>query len=91
MLAASSAASRSNSASRSRFFSPSVVRKSVQRERMLPAMCFMTMAIEFDSGPIVEKKCSSGTCAIAASASRRYLRSSAIAPRRYSAPATPAS
>ena len=40
-----------NSLSRLRFgFSPSVVRKSVQRERMLPAMCFTMIAIELASG-----------------------------------------
>ena len=43
-------ASISNSASRSRSgFSPSVVRKSVQRDCMLPARCFITIAMLFDS------------------------------------------
>ena len=41
----------SNSWSRLRSgFSPSLVRKSVKRERMLPARCLTRMAIEFDSG-----------------------------------------
>jgi len=42
----------SNSESRLRSgFSPSEVRKSVQRERMLPAMCFTMTAMEFDFAP----------------------------------------
>ena len=41
----------SNSVSRLRSgFSPSLERKSVQRERMFPAMCFTMTAIEFDFG-----------------------------------------
>ena len=60
----------SNSVSRLRSgFSPSVTRKSVQRERMLPAMCFTMMAMEFDSASSTLKRPSSGHCSIARSAS----------------------
>jgi hypothetical protein len=49
--AARSVGGSSNSESRLRSgFSPSVVRKSVQRDRMLPVMCLTISAIEFDSG-----------------------------------------
>ena len=40
-------------------FSPSVVRKSVQRESMLPAICLMMTAMLFDSSSMVRKKSSS--------------------------------
>ena len=46
-----------NSRSRLRSgFSPSVVRKSVKRERMLPARCFTMMATLLDSGLGLGKK-----------------------------------
>src|SRR5260221_171683 len=54
----------SNSLSRLRSgFSPSVVRKSFQRERMLPAMCFTMTAMQLDSASISAKGASSGHCA----------------------------
>jgi|GEM_PF-4364769 hypothetical protein len=55
-------------------FSPSVVRKFVQRERMLPVMCFTTSAMEFASGSKVAYSCSSVAWAMAASASFLYWR-----------------
>src|SRR5579864_1330747 len=65
----------SNSWSRKRSgFSPSLVRKSVKRERILPARCFTRIAIEFDSGSSVRKKSSSRSCAIAPSPMRLYPR-----------------
>ena len=67
--AARVAGGSTNSLSRLRFgFSPSVVRKSVQRERMLPAMCFTMIAIELASLSRTAKSCSSVTCSIARSA-----------------------
>ena len=61
--------SASNSLSRLRSgFSPSAVRKSVQRDRMLPATCFMMSAMLLASASIVAKSCSSVICAIALSA-----------------------
>src|SRR5579871_4131438 len=50
----------SNSRSRCRSgFSPSLLRKSVKRDRMLPARCLTRMATEFDSGSRVTKNSSS--------------------------------
>ncbi len=50
----------SNSRSRKRSaFSPSVVRKSVKREPMFPAMCFTITATEFDSASNVANSSSS--------------------------------
>src|SRR5215208_2415163 len=49
-------------------FSPSEVRKSVQRESMLPAMCFMTTATLFPSSSRVTKTSSSFNWAMALSA-----------------------
>jgi len=46
-----------------------VVRKSVQRERMLPAMCFTMMAIELASASMATKSCSSVTWSMARSPS----------------------
>jgi len=60
----------SNSRSRLRSgFSPSLVRKSVQRERMFPAMCFTMTAIEFGFGVEIVNSASSGHWAIARSPS----------------------
>src|ERR1700677_2518815 len=67
-----------NSLSRSRSgFSPSLVRKFVQRDRMLPAICLTMMAIEFDSGSSGAKSCSSVTCAMASSAIFLHVRNHA--------------
>src|SRR5579864_3494111 len=66
----------SNSWSRWRSgFSPSLVRKSVKRDRMLPEICLTRIAMEFDSGSSVIRSCSSVTCATAPSAMRLYPRS----------------
>src|ERR1035441_593507 len=74
----------SNSVSRWRSgFSPSVVRKPVQRERMLPVMCLTMMAIELASGSSAAKSCSSATCAMAPSASFLYSRKRARDSSRY--------
>jgi hypothetical protein len=49
-------------------FRVSVVKKSSQRERILPDMCFTRMAMELDSASRVRNRASSGHCAIARSA-----------------------
>src|SRR5579871_1170228 len=73
-----------NSLSRSRFgFSPSTVRKSVQRDRIFPDMCFTMIAIEFASSSSTAKSCSSATCSIARSASFLYCRNSDRESSRY--------
>jgi len=60
----------SNSASRSRSgFSPSLVRNSRNRDRRLPATCFMTMARLFASGSTSVCRSASLTCAMALSPS----------------------
>ena len=67
-----------NSVSRLRSgFSPSLVRKSVQRDRMLPAMCFTITAMELDSLSKGANSCSSLTCAMAASPIFLYWRKTA--------------
>ncbi len=58
-------------------FSPSVVRKSVQRESKLPAMCFMMTAIELVLSSRATCRLSSATCATARSA-KRLLASKAL-------------
>ena len=63
-------------------FSPSLVRKSVQRERMLPAMCRISTATLFASGSIVACSCSSTSCSIDLSASFLIFCSSSIATAR---------
>src|SRR5580704_13691167 len=58
-----------NSVSRLRSgFSPSLFRKSIHRDLMLPAMCFTITAMEFISASNTVSSCSSVTCAIARSA-----------------------
>ena len=49
-------------------FSPSLVRKSVKRERRFPAACFTMTAMEFVSGLSASRRCASVICAIARSA-----------------------
>jgi hypothetical protein len=62
-----------NSSSRLRSsFSPFVVRKSVQREGILPAICFTMMAMEFASSPRAVNRSSSEICSMARSASFLY-------------------
>src|SRR5215472_4541090 len=69
----------SNSPSRLRSgFSPSVVRKSIHRERAFPAMCFTIMAMEFDSESITANKFSSEHCPMARSASFLLYRNRSI-------------
>jgi len=51
--------------------SPSVVRKSLHRDRILPDKCLSIVAVEFDSSSSAAVSFSSGTCAIAPLASRR--------------------
>src|SRR5260370_33615896 len=60
----------SNSLSRWRSdFSPALVKKSVQQERMLPARGLAMMAMELASGPGVEKTFDAGHYPVARSAS----------------------
>jgi len=67
-------------------FSPSVVKKSVKRERMLPAMCFTITATLLDSASSAAKNCSSLSCSMAVSAWRRIPRRLRKASSRYMAP-----
>src|SRR6187431_3208214 len=73
----------SNSWSRMRVgFSPSEVRKSTHRDRMLPAMCRMITATLLDSLSMVTCSCSSESCSMALSASFLiFLNSSTTQPR----------
>jgi hypothetical protein len=67
-----------NSSSRFRHgFSPSVVRKSIQREVKFPATCFIMTAMEFVFASSAVWSLSSGTCSTARSA-RRLLASKAL-------------
>jgi hypothetical protein len=73
----------SNSWSRWRSgFSPSLVRKSVRREPMLPAMCFMMTATLFDSGSSWRKSSWSESWEMAPSARRLWPRSARRASSR---------
>src|SRR5687767_12970345 len=73
----------SNSPSRMRSgFSPSVVRKFTQRDRMLPAMWRISTATLLASGSSVSCSCSSDSCAIALSASFLVFWNSSITTER---------
>ena len=65
-------------------FSPSVVRKSIQRDRMLPAMWRIRTATLLASGSSVACSCSSDSCAIDLSASFLIFWNSSIDDRRES-------